>query len=79
MTKPKLRVLLKRKWHGVWKSFSDIGIRSLKTAVQTFGGLVTVDALFDRVDTTLVFEAATAAAAAGASVVWNAVLAWSRS
>lgn len=50
----------------------DISVRAAKTAVQTFVGLVTVDAIMaGQVDTFK--KAATAATAAGVSVVWNAV------
>lgn len=53
----------------------DIATRAFKTAVQTFVGLVTVDVLFAG-DVGSVEKAAVAAAAAGVSVIWNAIGAW---
>lgn len=53
----------------------DVLTRAAKTAIQCFGGLVTVDVFFQG-DIGTVEKAAIAAAAAGVSVVWNAILVW---
>ena len=56
--------------------YKDIGIRALKTAIQTFLSVATVNAVVSG-DVTGLQTAGVAALAAGISVVWNAVLQWS--
>lgn len=59
-------------------SWKDIGVRAVKTAVQAFLGTASVQAVIGG-DVNALRAAAVAAAAAGISVIWNAVLTWSQS
>lgn len=58
--------------------YRDIAERAFKTAVQTFMALITVDALMAG-NVGLAKESLVAAAAAGLSVVWNALQEWASS
>ena len=55
----------------------DVAIRAIKTAIQVFGGIVAANVI-GWTDITGLKVAALAGASAGISVVWNAVLSWSR-
>lgn len=57
-------------------NWSDIALRAFKTAVQTFVATVSVAALTS-FDVNAVKAGAVAAAAAGISVIWNAIAQWS--
>lgn len=58
-----------------WK---DIGVRALKTLVQTFLSVATVQMVIAQ-DVNALRAAAVGALAAGIAVIWNAVLQWSQS
>ena len=58
-----------------WK---DIGERAFKTTLQTFMALFTVDALTAG-NVGLAKEALVAAAAAGLTILWNAIAQWAAS
>lgn len=62
---------MKVDWRDTW-------IRAAKTAVQTLFATVTVQVAMSG-DVNAVKVAAISAVAAGAAVVWNAVLSWSQS
>ena len=59
-------------------NWRDIGVRALKTLVQTFLSVATVQQLVAQ-DIDALRAAGVAALAAGIAVVWNALLAWSSS
>jgi hypothetical protein len=60
------------------ETIRDIAVRAAKTAVQVFFATATVDLVFGG-DFAALQQIGLAALAAGASVIWNAVLAWSQS
>ena len=58
-------------------TIKEIALRALKTAIQTFGG--TMGAVgFGWIDGNALKAGIIAAAVAGVSVVWNAVMTWAQ-
>jgi hypothetical protein len=65
-------------WRNVRRAAGELFVRAAKTAVQTFGSLVTIDAMVGGFNPSLIESAAVTAGAAALAVFWNAALAWSR-
>lgn len=56
--------------------WEDVAIRAIKTSIQTFAALVPVEVLMSG-NPQILKSALVAAASAGVSVLWNAVVLWS--
>lgn len=57
-------------------TIGEILLRALKTAIQTFGGMMGAIGI-GWLHTDALISAGTAALAAGLSVIWNAIMTWS--
>lgn len=58
------------------KDWEDVVIRAIKTSIQTFAALVPVEVLMSG-NPQILKSALVAAASAGVSVIWNALVLWS--